>query len=311
MAGLNEIERDFLCGAYAIPNAARFILIADCENSTFAVDAGAQTLLVRRRRSRHEPTTWDRAELLWMRVLGRFLAVPKSIRTRAGQEFAVLHAGDDIVTFTAFELIYGHHPYRLVPDDWIEYGHFMRELHVTADGTGLHNVDAAVRPTYDRSTLIDMPAEALLAAAWIPAALADRIRALSGKLGRHYLDFEFDAREFVHFDLHTGNILISCGTWYYLDFEECGFGNRLLDLGVVRYHGLLGRTEAFDDVWHLFLCGYGIKVDSQRLRLATALRIFYTCGKFPFRLDVPQIANDPVGLVERYLACAEAEMAWL
>lgn len=308
MDGLDDIERDFLCSAFTIPSAARFILIPDCENSTFAVDAGAQTLLVRRRRSRHEPTAWDRGELLWMRALGRFLAVPTSIRTSAGEEFAVLHSDDDVVTFTAFELIYGHHPYRLVPDDWIEYGHFMCDLHMAADRIGRDDVAVAARPTYDQSTLLDKSTEALFAASWIPAALADRIRALSGKLGRHYLDFEFDAREFVHFDLHTANILISRGTWYYLDFEECGFGDRSLDLGVVRYHGLLGPTDAFEDAWRLFLRGYGTEIDQQRVRLATALRIFYACGKFPFRLDVPQIAKDPIGLIERYLACAEAEL---
>jgi len=311
VAELNESEREFLCRAYAIPSAARFILIADCENSTFAVDAGVQTLLVRRRRSRHEPTAWDRAELLWMEALGQFLAVPRLIRTRTGQEFAVLDEGGDVVTFSAFELILGHHLYCLVPDDWIEYGRFMHELHVTADRIGQHNVDAVARQTYDYSTLIDLPAEALLATAWIPPALEKRIWSISKALRRAYHDFDFDIHEFVHFDLHTGNILIARGTWHYLDFEECGFGDRVLDLGVVRFHGRLSLSDSFDDAWPLFLRGYGTEIDPRRVRLATALRIFYACGKFPFRLDVAQIAKDPIGLIERYLDCAEAELAEL
>jgi Ser/Thr protein kinase RdoA (MazF antagonist) len=311
MGKSTDNERDCLRGAYAIPHAARFVRIAHCENSTFAVVAGDRGWVIRRRRARHEPTALDRGELRWMEALGQLLAVPRPIRTSKGEEFAILEDDGGLITFTAFELLYGHHLHLLTPDDWIEYGRFMRALHVTADRIDRDDITTAARPTYDQNTLIDKPTEALAASDWIPAALADRIRAFSETVDRLYAEADFDTREFVHFDLHTGNILISDGTWYYLDFEECGYGDRSLDLGVVRYHGRSNRTDAFDDAWPLFLRGYGIEVDQRKVRLATALRIFYTCGKIPFRLDIPQIGKDPIGLIERYLACAEAELTGL
>ena len=54
-------------------------------------------------------------------------------------------------------------------------------------------------------------------------------------------------KQFVHGDMHFGNILVDKEDWYLLDFDECGFGYKEFDIGVPRLH--LIASGQLEEAW--------------------------------------------------------------
>ena len=105
--------------------------------------------------------------------------------------------------------------------------------------------------------------------------------------------------------MHFGNIIAANDEWFILDFDECGFGPRILDVGAVRFHATFEKH--LDERWQAFLSGYG-RMSDEHVLLGSALRAFYAAGKIPKRLDIADLAKNPAGVVRRYLELVAAEL---
>ena len=159
------------------------------------------------------------------------------------------------------------------------------------------------RPIYDQETVVERSLEFLLSADFLTPEDKARCERIAAELSERFQPHI--KKTFVHADLHFGNVLEHNDTWFCLDFDECGFGPHTFDLGVVKFH-----LMAENDLEFLpdFLSGYGAPVSEQDLSLGTALRIFYTAGKIPSRLDIPELAKQPQEIIQRYLGYLEAEL---
>ena len=70
--------------------------------------------------------------------------------------------------------------------------------------------------------------------------IAERIQELTNSI-------QLGEKQFVHGDMHFGNILVDKEDWYLLDFDECGFGYKEFDIGVPRLH--LIASGQLEEAW--------------------------------------------------------------
>lgn len=162
------------------------------------------------------------------------------------------------------------------------------------------------RPIYSEKKIIHEPLQRLLNASFLSNAdkhkcirIAERIQELANLT-------QLGEKQFVHGDMHFGNILVDKEDWYLLDFDECGFGYKEFDIGVPRLH--LIASGQLEDAWGNFMMGYGENISEAAIRLGTASRIFYMAGKIPLRIDIEPIRKDPGAFIRRYVQYAEKEL---
>lgn len=110
--------------------------------------------------------------------------------------------------------------------------------------------------------------------------------------------FHFIPESLIHFDLHWGNIILDDPEMTFLDWEECGIGNKSLDLGTINAHLL--RRENGPFLLEALLAGYGSAIDPVELRLATMVKLLHLLGHIPTKLDMSQL-QAPTAIFNRYL----------
>ena len=279
---------------------ATFLLIYSGENATFLVEAQEVTCALRK--YRQNDLSLIRAELAWMSELSVEVAIPRVLPTQQNDFFAQI-AGE---TYAAFRYLEGHYVEENTPDNLFRLGRIFSTLHAASEEVSKRMPPDWIgwqRPTFDRERTIEKPLEHLLAADFL--TLEDKVRCehVAAELSKRWQPLA--KKTFIHADLHFGNVLEQDGRWFCLDFDECGFGSRYFDLGVVKFHLMAeDGLEFLPD----FRRGYGAPLLDEDLSLGTALRIFYTAGKIPQRLDIPELAENPKEIVQRYLGYLEAEL---
>ena len=274
-------------------------LIHSGENATFLIEAEQTRCALRK--YRHKDLSLIRAELAWMSELSK-VAVPRVLPNQ--QNDLLTQVGNRV--YAAFAYLEGHFVEENTADNLFHLGQLFSTLHTASEEVMKRMPEGWIgrqRPTFDRKEVIGKPLEHLLAADFLTSEDKKRCQRVAEELGERFRPLL--EKTFIHADLHFGNVLERDGAWFCLDFDECGFGSRLFDLGVVKFH-----LMAEDDLHLLsdFLRGYGETILEQDLSLGTAARIFYTAGKIPRRLDIPELAREPRGVIERYLSYIESEL---
>jgi Ser/Thr protein kinase RdoA (MazF antagonist) len=308
----SESDAAFLARAYGFSESdLGLTVITEAENLTYKAETGEATFAVRRYRRGHRSHEEVLAELSWLNALRGRVPVPRVLPTRYGDLLAVQDRDDERVLFAAFEYIPGHRLDMPTAHEWTRLGRLMRLLHDSADAvleSSAREWAGRQRPSYDPDELVQGSSGRLLTAPFLPDDRKERCRLLAADLSRS-LGQAGEAlymSRFVHGDLHFGNILATDHGWVCLDFDECGFGPRAFDFGVVRYHARAHRTLTW--AWSAFTDGYGA-VDEMEGRLGGALRLMYAAGKLPDRLDIPSIGVDPVAKIDAHLAMLEDELS--
>ena len=278
-------------------------LLYDGENVTFSVETGASRYAVRR--YRQKDLSPIRAELAWIAALSSKVAVPQVLSTKDNDLFTQL----DAQVYAAFEYLEGHTVEDNTATNLYRLGQLLRTLHTASDEVSKQMPKHWLgwqRPIYDKEKVIERSLERLQTADFLTTEDKARCERVAAELRERFQPLT--EKTFVHADLHFGNALEQGNKWFCLDFDECGFGSRTFDLGVVKFH-LMAENDL--DFLPNFLRGYGAPVSEQDLNLGTALRIFYTAGKIPSRLDIPELAKNPREVIQRYLRYLEAELEGL
>lgn len=288
-----------MLNAYGWPAATTVADLQRGENDTFLVAPPGGRCVVRRYREGRFEAGQIRGELSWLAALEPLVAVPRVIPAAAGD--LLVEAGGR--HYAAFAYVDGAVAAEPGPDEYRMLGKTLRALHEAADAVARQAAPGWAgwtRPFYTPETLVDEPLAHLCEAPWLTEPEKDRAVRLAAVLRPLAAGLE---KRFVHNDLHLGNVLITPEGPVCLDFDECGFGPRTLDLGVPRMH--LRSQGRLADCWPAFLAGYGPVYSDREIALGTALRVFYMAGKIPLRLD---IIPDPAVKIGKYLSWIEAEL---
>ncbi len=301
---LSELTADELAAlsrAYGWTDATSS-LIHSGENVTFLIEAQEVKCAVRKYRQRDLSPI--HAELAWMVALSEEVAIPKVLPTRDDNLFAQV----DGKVYAAFEYLEGHFIEENTADNLFRLGRLFSRLHIASEEVARRMSQDWIgwqRPTYDFEKVVKRSLAHLLTANFLTLEDKARCERVAAQLSERWQPLLMAEKTFIHADLHFGNVLNQRGQWFCLDFDECGFGSRLFDLGVVKFH-----LMAEDGLEYLpdFLRGYGAPISDEDLSLGTAARIFYTAGKIPGRLDIPELAKNPRGVIQRYLGYFESEL---
>jgi len=92
--------------------------------------------------------------------------------------------------------------------------------------------------------------------------IADKVSTILGKL-----DLSKNLFGICHGDLHTQNIMKNGNDYTFIDFELCGEGSLLYDLGTIKSTSWMSLGNKVETFWLPFLNGYlcQIKLDKQQL----------------------------------------------
>lgn len=278
------------------------------ENLTYLARRHRDTVVIRRYRAQRFTTSQIEGEIAWLKALRPHLPVPAVIPTVDGQQVLQRHQDGNVSHYVAFEWLDGKHPDGDRAEPYVRLGRLMRQMH---DAAELVMASAEVdwagwnRPRYQPEALVRQALANLLGSPFITGEDADRCRRIAERLSALVTDLDTSRPCFVHADLHLGNVLDTGQQWVCLDFDECGFGPRAFDLGVVRLH--LRPTDRLS-WWPMFIAGYGDGVDSAPVRVGTALRIWYMAGKIPERQDILALRQEPAARIRRYCRYISAEL---
>lgn len=285
-----------------------FQLLHQGENDTFLVRTRGMRYILRRYRRERYREQEILAELAWMCALRNDINVPNVIANTAGDFATRLVGSDGERLYAVFEFIEGESPERPSSEDYRRLGELMKALHSGADAIMQSKPEdwALNRPVYDIQRAVREPLRHLLQFDLLSEENKRRCVSVAEELEKRFRALEPD-RRFIHADLHFGNIVVREPSWCCLDFDECGYGHRALDLGVVKLH-LKNRPDALE-CWAHFKHGYGDMPSQDALAVGTAARIFYMAGKIPMRQDIESLRHNPDARIGKYLTWIEDELA--
>ncbi|GEN46156.1 phosphotransferase enzyme family protein [Alkalibacillus haloalkaliphilus] len=297
-------EWNYLKCVYNWNERSSYGLMHKGENETYLINTSDQKFVLRK--YRRDQCSWKQiqSEITWMQELKKYLNVPKVITNKNSEMITSVSQ----TFYVLFEHIPGDFIASPTESDYQRLGGLMAQLHKTSDEIvkskelGWTGFD---RPIYNSDLLNHQPLKRLLNFGLLSAENKDRCEVIARVLEE---DFKKCSRDesLIHADLHFGNIIASSKHWYCLDFDECGFGHRSIDLGVIRLH--LMAEKQHEQFWPAFIEGYGDHFDEQVIRIGTALRIFYMAGKIPVRQDIEPLRNQPNERIGRYLSYIESEL---
>lgn len=291
---------------YGLNPSTNFKLLNDGENKTY-VNLNKEIII-----RQYRPFRFSReqiyGEIAWLQALGEKLSVAEVLLNKDNEAVTTINTENQQLHFVGFKYISGNEIEAPCTQDYEKLGQTLLSIHESSDKIlrlAKANWLGFKRPTYDDQRTITESMENLCNADFLTSyqkersiKVAETIQRLVPRLGE---------RQFVHGDLHFGNIINENGNWHVLDFDECGFGYKGFDIGVPRMH--LIATNQLDEKWNYFKNGYNKMPDETVLRGGTALRILYMTGKLPNRLDIEHIRENPGRFVDRYLDLIEKELA--
>jgi Ser/Thr protein kinase RdoA (MazF antagonist) len=227
---------------YDIP-VARLVPLANEENTTFRVDAETgDRYVVRIHRVDGSPIhtprseTEVRSEMLWLTALRRDtdLAVPQPLTTTDGSWLTVAHV--DGVPEPRICVVFQWGPgrfvdARLTPRHLERVGVFIARLHEHVRGFTPPEGFERWRVGDLSGRLADYVREALRKPFGHDAAtVADEVMAIA-RPTREELGSGSDVFGLIHGDLHQDNFLFDRGDVRAIDFDDCGWGHFVADLG--------------------------------------------------------------------------------
>lgn len=303
-------ERKYLLDAFDWDPDTSFSLLHSGENTTYRVATMTAKYALRRYRRGSYTVEQVRGELAWVTMLRPFIHVPEIVNNLCGDSISTLSNATEEAHYVVFEFLDGDTILNPTESDYQQLGHVMRTLHDSTDHiTEQATVDweGWARPEYDLPRTIEKPLRCLLEFDVLTSEDKRRCVTIAQTLARRF-EILGSSHHFIHADLHFGNILPTQNGWYCLDFDECGFGHRAIDIGVIRLHLQSLNPDERDKHWFSFKEGYGNTLGEEEARIGTALRIFYMAGKIPMRQDIEELRHNPGDRIRRYLGYIESEI---
>jgi Ser/Thr protein kinase RdoA (MazF antagonist) len=304
---MEESERRFVTESYRWNADANFVVLYCGENNTYVVETETGKYALRRYRPGRFTLNQVRAEVAWMDRISKFVKVPRLIKNRFGDAVSVSD-DDQGHMYTVSEFVKGDLIIDPTEHDYHELGRLMHALHISSDQiteSETKEWEGWNRPKYNLNYIVDDGLQCLLDFSVLTSDDKKRCVKIAQNLTERWKDEE-SGEKFIHADLHFGNILSTTSGFCYLDFDECGFGHRSIDIGVARLH--LRATANPEKGWKEFERGYGATFVDEEIRLGTALRIFYMIGKIPHRQDIEELRLKSADYIRRYLGYIESEI---
>lgn len=303
--------KDLLSDNYQLGRSSSLVVseINNGENISYLIRAenDDQFVLRQYRRNRYNHNEIE-AELQWIKRLQDKMNVPIVVNNKDGEPLTFVKKDEDVVYYVLFEFIDGHLIEQPSEDKYRMLGKIMSTLHEETSVTKEHKDDLfQARPHYNMDYMVNESVNNLLQAPFLTKEdkkRAENILHHLQSLYTKYIDYD---HQFVHGDMHFGNIIVDESKFYLLDFDECGYSHHSFDLGVPRLH--LIASDGIKKYWQPFLDGYNLSVSEGEIRVGAALRLLFMTGKIPHRLDIPQLSKDPQKGVRTYFSIIEKELS--
>ncbi|PEW81247.1 serine kinase [Bacillus cereus] len=302
--------KEQLCKQYNLSSLTEVSLLHGGENQTYIFESDKNKFVVRQYREGRYIAEQIEAEIHWLIAMQKQMLVPEVVANKNGDWItSVMKDEGSIRYFVVFRFINGSEILEPRDKDYEKLGSLMRMFHEKTNEV-LKRVPQTwggyERPIYSEKKLIHEPLQRLLNASFLSDADKHKCMKIAERIQELTNSTQLGEKQFVHGDMHFGNVLVDKEDWYVLDFDECGFGYKEFDIGVPRLH--LIASGQLEDVWGNFMMGYGENISEAAIRLGTASRIFYMAGKIPLRLDIEPIRKDPGAFIQRYVQYAEKEL---
>jgi Ser/Thr protein kinase RdoA (MazF antagonist) len=304
-------KRKYICQSYGLDSSSTFSLLNNGENLTYLIDSNTEKFVIRQYRVNRYTYDEILAEINWLLTLQEHLLVPSVIPNKKDELITSITVDEKSTHyFVVFKFIEGSSILQPSFFDYEKLGSLMLSLHEKSYYVLKKTPDDWIgykRPIFNEHLTIQESLQRLINAPFLSNTeknkcikLAERIQELisSNKLGE---------KQFVHGDMHFGNILEAKEGWYLLDFDECGFAYKEFDIGVPRIH-LLAANQ-LKEKWLPFISGYKKTISESAIRIGTAIRLFYMAGKIPVRMDIDHIRKQPDEFINRYLRYIEEEIS--
>lgn len=307
---MHGLAVDKLRRAYGWASMSRPTLLHHGENRIVAFTADGARFAARICRPDADRSRLE-AEVAWLEALAPRIAVPRVVAGATGVPFASIAFEDRACLVLVFAFVRGAPLDDSDPASFRQLGETLRQLHRAADDVlAGHPLDwrGRSRTNYAPARLPEAVDRALQPGFPVDRTTHDGLLRVVRQAAARAGNPGLAADRFIHADLHPGNVLVSDSGLVCLDFEECGFGPRIIDPGVVRFH--LAASGSDRECWSAFLDGYGSHGWSEEdLALGAVLRILHAVSKIPDRLDVPDIAGRAPEILRRYLGLCESLLA--
>ncbi|PFK33384.1 serine kinase [Bacillus cereus] len=302
--------KEQLCKQYNLNSLMKVSLLHGGENQTYIFESEKNKFVVRQYRGGRYTAEQIEAEIHWLIAIQKQMLVPEVVVNKSGGWVTSVKKGvGSIQYFVVFRFISGSEILEPKDKDYEKLGSLMRMFHEKTNGV-LKRMPQTwrgyERPIYSEKKTIHEPLQRLLHTSFLSYAEKNKCLRIAERIQELTNSTQLGEKQFVHGDMHFGNVLVDEQDWYLLDFDECGFGYKEFDIGVPRLH--LIASGQLEEVWGNFMMGYGENISEAAIRLGTASRIFYMAGKIPLRLDIEPIKKNPGSFIRRYIQYAEEEL---
>ncbi|PGK41220.1 phosphotransferase enzyme family protein [Bacillus cereus] len=302
--------KEQLCKQYNLNSLMKVSLLHGGENQTYIFESEKNKFVVRQYRGGRYTAEQIEAEIHWLIAIQKQMLVPEVVVNKSGGWVtSVKKDVGSIQYFVVFRFISGSEILEPKDKDYEKLGSLMRMFHEKTNGV-LKRMPQTwrgyERPIYSEKKTIHEPLQRLLHTSFLSYAEKNKCLRIAERIQELTNSTQLGEKQFVHGDMHFGNVLVDEEDWYLLDFDEYGFGYKEFDIGVPRLH--LIASGQLEEVWGNFMMGYGENISEAAIRLGTASRIFYMAGKIPLRLDIEPIKKNPGSFIRRYIQYAEEEL---
>ncbi|TXS01926.1 serine kinase [Bacillus sp. SH7-1] len=302
--------KKWLCKQYNLNSLMKVSLLHGGENQTYIFESEKNKFVVRQYRGGRYTAEQIEAEIHWLIAIQKQMLVPEVVVNKSGGWVtSVKKDVGSIQYFVVFRFISGSEILEPKDKDYEKLGSLMRMFHEKTNGV-LKRMPQTwrgyERPIYSEKKTIHEPLQRLLHTSFLSYAEKNKCLRIAERIQELTNSTQLGEKQFVHGDMHFGNVLVDEEDWYLLDFDECGFGYKEFDIGVPRLH--LIASGQLEEVWGNFMMGYGENISEAAIRLGTASRIFYMAGKIPLRLDIEPIKKNPGSFIRRYIQYVEEEL---
>lgn len=307
---MNFHTKKWLCKQYNLNSLMKVSLLHGGENQTYIFESEKNKFVVRQYRGGRYTAEQIEAEIHWLIAIQKQMLVPEVVVNKSGGWVtSVKKDVGSIQYFVVFRFISGSEILEPKDKDYEKLGSLMRMFHEKTNGV-LKRMPQTwrgyERPIYSEKKTIHEPLQRLLHTSFLSYAEKNKCLRIAERIQELTNSTQLGEKQFVHGDMHFGNVLVDEEDWYLLDFDECGFGYKEFDIGVPRLH--LIASGQLEEVWGNFMMGYGENISEAAIRLGTASRIFYMAGKIPLRLDIEPIKKNPGSFIRRYIQYVEEEL---
>ncbi len=269
-------------------------------NATYRVEGGGQQFALRVRRGGPGQRELIESEIVWIEALrlDAGVAVPQVVRTRAGE--TIVEVGENsesgIWYCTLFMWLEGRFRGRSLTGACTrQAGALLASIH--EHSRSFRPTEHFVRPIWDLAAFMGGTLNVDLGRcrAVIGEANWRIVEAMRGVLVRELPGMERVPTTFgmIHGDFHQGNYLFLRDRTAVIDFDFCGCGYYLYDIGVA-FSTLVGRYPDYERLREAFLEGYaGLRREALNDRESEVVEMFIAARKMARALWLADMAGRP------------------